>query len=431
MMHILTLSDKNYIVNGMGLYDSISNQIESDFNLHYLAMDDYTETALKSLKIPNIIVYSLKDLERDEEYHHLKKNNESRPIDTSDGQSPFHWALGSFFSNFIMKEVSPEHVMYADSDIFFYRTPELITKSVGDKSIGLITHKHIQLDKTVRNPGYYNVGIVYFKNDEVGRDCLDWWSRCCVYPDNPISDIFGACGDQKYLELFGDMFGEENIKVLCPEVGNGAPWNFTMFDFLDDTRVVWKDPHHYVLEQDSIEQDLVFNHFSHINIDYDEQFFKYDRGGEWGPALRTHPGVTELYAHYTKEMIKTRDKYTLQDTNKPAFNRIKSQLGKSVELAPSEIHGDGLFAKEDIDSGVVIHVTHVDDSEGAQNPRAWICLTPNYKYNHSSEGANCEIVTEGNTKGLKTLRAIKKGAELFVDYTKDKELEQPLPQWNP
>ena len=104
-------------------------------------------------------------------------------------------------------------------------------------------------------------------------------------------------------------------------------------------------------------------------------------------------------------------------------------MNKMVTLLPSKIHGYGIFAKQDIDPHVVIHVTHIDDSEGKHTPRVWVCLTPNYKYNHSQENENCEIVTEGNTKGMKTLRAIKKGEELLVNYYKDPELEQPRNDW--
>ena len=44
--------------------------------------------------------------------------------------------------------------------------------------------------------------------------------------------------DQKYLELFGDKFGEEYIQNICLKVGNGAPWNFHMFDYLEDNKIL-------------------------------------------------------------------------------------------------------------------------------------------------------------------------------------------------
>ena len=43
-------------------------------------------------------------------------------------------------------------------------------------------------------------------------------------------------GDQKYLELFDEKFGAENIEILCHKVGNGAPWNFPMLEFNEDNK---------------------------------------------------------------------------------------------------------------------------------------------------------------------------------------------------
>ena len=310
MKHLLTLSDKNYVTYGLCLYDSISKH-SSDFTLHYLAMDEETEDTLKRLNLENIKVYSMKDIEDNPQFQELKLNNESRPIDISDGQSDFHWALASFFSAHLLNSGLP-HILYIDSDILFYRDVQTVFDAVGDKSIGLITHKHIRLHKVASNPGYYNVGIIYFKNDDVGSQCLNFWKDCCVYPDNEYAPVYGVCGDQKYLELFDELFGEENIEVLCHKGGNGAPWNFTMLEFKDNNRVLWTDPEGLVLSPgESIEQDLVFNHFSHFKPDYDDESFNFDRGGEWGPYLPTHPGVKETYIDYFVRLLDTRERYEL------------------------------------------------------------------------------------------------------------------------
>ena len=315
--HLSTLSDHNYIINGLCLYDSLVRNSSQDFVLHYLCMDQYTYDKLNSLQCSNLKTYTLEDISDDPKFATLKENNACRPIDKHFGvqgsdQSDFHFALASFVSYFLLQTYNLPHVLYIDSDIIFYNDVETVFAAVGNKSIGLITHKHMKMDRTTRNPGYYNVGIVYFQNDEVGKNCLKFWRDCCIYPDNKYADIFGACGDQKYLELFGNLFGEENIEILCKEVGNGAPWNFTMFEFLEDNRIIWRDPEGNVLDpNEELEQDLVFNHFSHFTPNYDERFFRLDRGGEWGPQLLTHPGVVELYADYMRNLIFTKEKYEL------------------------------------------------------------------------------------------------------------------------
>ena len=308
--NLLTLSDKNYLDNGLCLYDSLKEHSDN-FYLHYLALDEQTHKVLRELDLENLFVYSLIDLSIDPDLEILIHNNPSRPIDTSDGQSPFHWALASFFCNFLVDQYKIPHVMYIDSDILFYDSVKKIFDSIGEKSIGLITHKHMKLDKSIRNPGYYNVGVIYFRNNKIGKGCLKFWRDCCVSPNNRFSEIFGACGDQKYLELFDEFVDKDEIKVIDKDVGHGAPWSFVLFDFISPTRVVWKDPMHLVLEEDSLEQDIVFNHFSHFTIDRDTGTYSMDRNGEWGPRLGQHPGVKEVYDNYSIKLKETRERYNL------------------------------------------------------------------------------------------------------------------------
>ena len=308
--HLVTLSDHNYIINGMCLYDSLC-KTSKDFVLHYLCLNQETYDELSSLELDNLKCYRMEELYEDPDFKTLKANNESRPIDSSDGQSHFHWALASFFSGYLMSNYDLPHILYVDSDILFYRDVQEVFDAMGSKSIGIITHKHNKLDKTTTNVGYYNVGIIYFKNDEPGSKCLNFWRNCCIHSDNEYAEIFGSCGDQKYLELFDDLFGEENIEVLCRKVGNGAPWNFPMFEFLSPTKVIWRDPNGFVLKRgEQLEQDIVFNHFSHFTPDYENKRFAFDRGGEWGPIYNNF-GVTDVYVNYMRELISTKERYGL------------------------------------------------------------------------------------------------------------------------
>jgi len=315
--HLVTLSDHNYIVNGLCLYDSLMQNSSRDFVLHYLCVDQYTYDKLNSLQLPNLKTYTLEDLATDPEFATLRANNPCRPIDKHAGvegsdQSDFHFALASFASYFLLHKHNLPHVLYVDSDIIFYRDLENIFASVKDKSIGLIAHKHMKMDKETRNPGYYNVGIIYFENNDVGKNCLKFWRDCCVHPNNEYSKIFGACGDQKYLELFEDFFDKDQIQTIDFNVGNGAPWNFTMFEFLDDDRIMWHDPDGNVLRPgEKREQDLVFNHFSHFTPDYKNLRFKFDRHGEWGNNLLNHAGVVDIYIRYFQSLLHTREKYLL------------------------------------------------------------------------------------------------------------------------
>ena len=80
---------------------------------------------------------------------------------------------------------------------------------------------------------------------------------------------------------------------------------------LSPTKVIWRDPNGFVLNKDEeLEQDIVFNHFSHFTPDYENKRFAFDRGGEWGP-IYNNPGVTDVYVNYMHELISTKGRYGL------------------------------------------------------------------------------------------------------------------------
>lgn len=97
-----------------------------------------------------------------------------------------------------------------------------------------------------------------------------------------------------------------------------------------------------------------------------------------------------------------------------------------VDFSP--IHGKGLFCCGSITSEQEIAVTHFYSNKH----KDWVNLTPNCMYNHSFE-PNCESFTtldDGvKIKILRSLRDISHGEELLVDFSKDKDLEQPESSW--
>ena len=94
------------------------------------------------------------------------------------------------------------------------------------------------------------------------------------------------------------------------------------------------------------------------------------------------------------------------------------------ELKSSNVHGQGIFASKDLGANAVLFETHRKTSGALK----WVNLVPNCSYNHSSN-PNCQSLTLGDFKYLVTLKEIKEGEELLVDYRKDQDLEQPQKGW--
>lgn len=99
----------------------------------------------------------------------------------------------------------------------------------------------------------------------------------------------------------------------------------------------------------------------------------------------------------------------------------------------SEIHGNGIFASQDITEGELITKTHYYNGSF----RLWVNIKPDCMYNHSVKNANCESITKGPESGdlldwskyLYAIKSIKKNEELLVNFFKDLDLEQPEEDW--
>ena len=90
-------------------------------------------------------------------------------------------------------------------------------------------------------------------------------------------------------------------------------------------------------------------------------------------------------------------------------------LPEYLAIGPSEIHGAGILAKEDIPGEVVIGITHIYDPEFQHN----YIRTPLGGFINHSETANCELIEDDDSdyKKLKTIKKIEQGEELTLKYS--------------
>ncbi len=98
--------------------------------------------------------------------------------------------------------------------------------------------------------------------------------------------------------------------------------------------------------------------------------------------------------------------------NKKPYNPLPEYL----TIGPSDIHGVGILAKEDIPAEVVIGITHVYDPNFQHD----YIRTPLGGFINHNDKANCELIEEDNDyhyKKLKTLCKIEAGEELTLKYS--------------
>jgi len=275
-----TLSDNKYLKQGKALIKSLRKVNSFPFKLYYLCLDEETYAALEGES--NVVRVKLSDVEASR--GRILEYKNSNPY------TEYCWSLASTLCRYLLEEINLPHILYIDSDIYFYKDPQIIYDEQQDKSIGIIRHRH---NTSTSVDGEFNVGIVYFKNDSAGLSCLRWWNDCILEGSRP--DL-ATCGDQKYLEEFISIYGD-CVCVLDKTFAHGAPWNFRLYvydDYYSDGTVVWGDK----------KQPLVFNHFSRIGIDppsptrgqYQDHTLNYQ--------VFNIPVVRGFYENYLKEIMR-------------------------------------------------------------------------------------------------------------------------------
>jgi hypothetical protein len=274
-----TLSDKKYLKQGKARIDSLKKVNPLPFELYYLCLDEETYTELEGEDF--VVRVKLSAVEQSRES--ILKYKSRKPY------NEYCWSLASTFCRYLLEEEDLSDILYIDSDIYFYLNPLIIYQELGDKSIGIIRHRH---NTSSSVDGEFNVGIIYFKNDKDGRSCLRWWNDCILEDTRP--DL-ATCGDQKYLEEFIPLYGD-SVCVLDKTFAHGAPWNFRLYvydDYPSDGSVIWGDK----------KQPLVFNHFSRIGTNPPSPTQGQYADHTLGFQVFNIPVVRAFYEQYLKEIM--------------------------------------------------------------------------------------------------------------------------------
>ncbi len=103
------------------------------------------------------------------------------------------------------------------------------------------------------------------------------------------------------------------------------------------------------------------------------------------------------------------------------LNEIYSKsLQNNYLIHPSPIHGMGIFANKDFAKGEIIN-THIDKTDKLTQFGAFL--------NHSFEPSAHSSKEKDGSYQTYAEKNIKKGDEVTLDYTVNKDLEQPEEGW--
>jgi hypothetical protein len=251
VINFCTVSDKNYLIRGLTLFRSLKQTVQKDFKLHYLCMDKKSYLVIKGLDDQRVIPYSLdKFIENDIDLKKLKDDGDHKYLS---------FCLSSYFSNYLLNNLDIDSINYIDSDIYFHKDFKLILDEIGDKDVGIFRHRQYPTNIPNGN-GWFNVGVLHFKNTEVGKNALEWWYDAVLYKKYPE---LATCGDQRYLDAFIEL---SDHLFIDGNIGHGAPWLWQLYNYSQYEQ--FKSIGYY-----GKLQPLIFSHFSQFEYNIKENTY--------------------------------------------------------------------------------------------------------------------------------------------------------------
>jgi hypothetical protein len=209
-----TLFDKNYLYQGVALYQSLVRHA-GDFNLYVLCMDDVSYSVLYGMKLDNLTPVRVEDI--------LTPTLEEVRGRTSHGQ--FCWVCQPIICQYVLEYFHADMVTYLEADSLFFFSPEPLFEEMGAKSISLVPHNYSAEFNNSKSAGIYCTQFNAFRNDASGLAVLEYWKEWC-YKYNKSAPL--EYPGQTNLDNWPNKF--EDVCVI-QNVGAGvAPWNVSGYE---------------------------------------------------------------------------------------------------------------------------------------------------------------------------------------------------------
>ena len=244
MRYYCTYFDRHYLLRGLALYRSLKAHAEP-FTLWALCFDDHSFEALAKLALTDLRPIALTDFERGDDALLAVKPTRSKV--------EYYFTCSPSLPLYVLsRHPEIDIITYLDADLYFYASPEPIFEELGAGSVLIVGHRFPPNRLQMEVNGIYNVGLLSFRNDRRGRECLEWWRERCLEwcYDKPDGTRYA---DQKYLDDWPQRFS--GVVVLQHPGAGLAPWNWICSHIVADG---------FRLKADG--QPLIFFHFASLKM---------------------------------------------------------------------------------------------------------------------------------------------------------------------
>lgn len=269
--------------------------------MYFCTIDNKSYNILKKLEIYNVTIIDVNEV----------TEGILKDIRVGRNDKEYCWTLKYIFIEHILSNYKIESILYSDADMFFFTNIKHIFKEWGEDSFFVCTKR--ASEKLEYNYGYYQGGLIGFKNNYNGKKILTWLKEKCInwcYDTNDYE--LERWSDQKYLNNIPILF--DSIKVSNNIGINAAPWNL----ILNNKCYIFNITDEGLLINNSM---LCAYHFNSINI-YDIKNFDL-----WtnSPVNIDNGVIVNIYNPYISSLNIT----------------VKRLIGLGIEVNP-------LYDKEDL-----------------------------------------------------------------------------------
>ena len=304
-----TVFDKNYLFQGVALYESLT-KFSRKFNLYVLCMDDVTYDTIQKLRstYQYLSPISLNEI-LDEQITKIKER-------TTHGQ--FCWVCQPLICEYLINNLNVSMITYLEADSIFLNDPEILFDELAGYSVSLVAHNFSRGFDNSMDAGVFCTQFNVFKNDLNALKVLNYWKRCCFLYDKDNPNEYPG---QFHLNDWPKFDG---VRVIQHSGAGVAPWN------IQHRVIKCKDEVFYVDNE-----PIIFFHFH-----------QYGRLNDMRHELGTYPLskniVNSIYCYYIKSLREAERKvkeivpyfncrrlYSLPPT---FFSLIQAPSGKKFKL---------------------------------------------------------------------------------------------------
>ena len=214
--HFVTLFDSNFLPMGVALHGSLMEHCPT-FHLWIVCMDRLAEEQLGRLSLPQVTLIPLESVETEE----------LLAVKPGRSRGEYCWTLTPFtFQAVFDRDSGVERVTYLDADLFFFANPQLLLDELDAAKKQVLITEHAfapEHEASAVLNGRFCVQFLTFRKNAAAMKVMHWWQARCLEwcfarPEE------GKFGDQKYLDLWPEIF-ENEVHIVSQTEKTLAPWN--------------------------------------------------------------------------------------------------------------------------------------------------------------------------------------------------------------